>query len=125
MTTSRFRRGQLTWSQCSRNVSEYLWDKKKCLRDRTTLVNATHFAKNHSQYNNLPGREWNAKAQCEIHFRDKDANVVSLVDICLTLQCKTPNNEHNFTGPALEGSFIFIFFANLSNSTSQLNLNFF
>ena len=124
MAPRRLRRGQLTWSEYSRNASQHLWDEKECLRDRTTPVNATHFEKNHSQYNHLPGRIWNAKAQCEIYYHDKNANVVSLADICQTLQCET-STQNNFTGPALEGSFIFIFFANLSNSTSQLNLNFF
>ena len=108
MTTSRFRRGQLTWSQCSRNVSQHLWNKKKCLRDRTTPVSATYFDKNHSQYNHLPGRIWTAKAQCEIYYRDKNANVVSLADICQTLQCET-STQNNFTGPALEGLFTFFF----------------
>nr|XP_012230105.1 PREDICTED: A disintegrin and metalloproteinase with thrombospondin motifs 17-like isoform X2 [Linepithema humile] len=100
--------GQATWSECSRDTVEKLWNElgtehgKNCLRDRTTLKNRN----DHSRYHDLPGREWTAKAQCEIYFGDKDANVVSLHDICKTLQCEAPDeNEYTFTGPALEGTY--------------------
>nr|XP_012216435.1 PREDICTED: A disintegrin and metalloproteinase with thrombospondin motifs 2-like [Linepithema humile] len=93
--------GHMTWSECSRNTAEKLWTTPKCLADHTRSEDAL----DHSSYHDLPGREWTAKAQCEIFFRDKDANVISLLDICKSLQCETPHkNEYYFTGPALEGT---------------------
>ncbi|XP_067213562.1 A disintegrin and metalloproteinase with thrombospondin motifs adt-2-like [Linepithema humile] len=103
MSSRKFRQGQVTWSECSRNIAEKLWKTKKCLRDRTKNLENAY---DHARYKNLPGRQWSAKAQCEIFFRDKDANVVSLLDICQTLQCETPNKKgFYFTGPALEGTY--------------------
>ncbi|XP_067204169.1 A disintegrin and metalloproteinase with thrombospondin motifs adt-2-like [Linepithema humile] len=93
--------GFMGWSWCSRYTAEELWTTPKCLGDRTKSKDAY----DHSRYHDLPGREWTAKAQCEIFFRDKDANVVSLLDICKSLQCETPHkSRHYFTGPALEGT---------------------
>ncbi|XP_067204166.1 A disintegrin and metalloproteinase with thrombospondin motifs adt-2-like isoform X2 [Linepithema humile] len=93
--------GHITWSECSRYTAEELWTTPKCLGDYTKSIDVY----DHSRYHDLPGREWTAKAQCEIYFRDKDANVVSLLDICKSLQCKAPHkNEYYFTGPALEGT---------------------
>ncbi|XP_012221049.1 A disintegrin and metalloproteinase with thrombospondin motifs adt-2-like [Linepithema humile] len=96
--------GQLTWSECSRNIAEGLWKTKKCLRDGSkNLENAYD---HNTQYQNLPGRQWSAKAQCEIFFHDEDANVVSLLDVCKTIQCETLHDNLNFfTGPALEGTY--------------------
>ncbi|XP_012216368.1 A disintegrin and metalloproteinase with thrombospondin motifs adt-2-like isoform X2 [Linepithema humile] len=94
--------GHMTWSECSRNTAEKLWTTPKCLADHTTSKDDL----DHSRYHDLPGREWTAKAQCEIYFRDKDANVVSLLDICKSLQCESPHkNGYYFTGPALEGTY--------------------
>ncbi|XP_067204167.1 A disintegrin and metalloproteinase with thrombospondin motifs adt-2-like isoform X4 [Linepithema humile] len=93
--------GHMTWSECSRYTAEELWTTPKCLGNHTRSKDVY----DHSRYHDLPGREWTAKAQCEIFFRDKDANVVSLLDICKSLQCEMPHkNEYNFTGPALEGT---------------------
>ncbi|XP_067213579.1 A disintegrin and metalloproteinase with thrombospondin motifs adt-2-like isoform X2 [Linepithema humile] len=99
----RYRQGQMTWSECSRHTALELWHTKPCFRDHTkNLIDAY----NHSRYHDLPGREWTAKAQCEIFFRNKDANVVSLLDICKSLECETPDkNGYYFTGPALEGTY--------------------
>lgn len=97
-------RGQVTWSECTRNVTKTLWETKKCLRDHTKQGNLEDvYALDHSRYHDLPGREWTAKAQCELFFRNKDANVVTLHDICQTLECEIPPNEISFTGPALDG----------------------
>ncbi|XP_067204170.1 A disintegrin and metalloproteinase with thrombospondin motifs adt-2-like isoform X2 [Linepithema humile] len=93
--------GYMGWSRCSRFTAEELWITPKCLADHTRSEDAL----DHSSYYDSPGREWTAKAQCEIFFCDKDANVVSLLDICKSLQCETPHkNGHYFTGPALEGT---------------------
>ncbi|XP_067213588.1 A disintegrin and metalloproteinase with thrombospondin motifs adt-2-like isoform X2 [Linepithema humile] len=103
MSFEKSRQGQVTWSECSRNIAEGLWEIKECLRDRTKNLEDAY---DHTRYKNLPGRQWCAKAQCEIHFRDKNANVVSLLDICKTLQCETPHRDgHNFIGSALEGTY--------------------
>nr|XP_012234871.1 PREDICTED: A disintegrin and metalloproteinase with thrombospondin motifs 3-like [Linepithema humile] len=99
----RGHQGQTTWSEHSRDIAEKLWYSEQCLRDYTKNLEDAY---DHSRYYDLPGREWTAKAQCEIYFRDKDANVVSLLDICKTLQCETPRkNEYYYTGPALEGTY--------------------
>ncbi|XP_012220682.1 A disintegrin and metalloproteinase with thrombospondin motifs adt-2-like isoform X1 [Linepithema humile] len=94
---------QITWSLCSRVIATKLWDTKKCLRDRTTPANLKD-AYDHSRYHDLPGREWTAKEQCELYFRDKNANVVSLLNVCKTLQCELFKKGSYFTGPALEGT---------------------
>ncbi|XP_012232663.2 A disintegrin and metalloproteinase with thrombospondin motifs adt-2-like isoform X1 [Linepithema humile] len=97
--------GQRTWSMCSRNTAKLLWKTKECLRDNTRLENLADVALDHSRYHDLPGRKWTAKAQCELFFRDNDANVVTLLDICKTLECETPNKSKSyFTGSALEGT---------------------
>nr|XP_012234872.1 PREDICTED: A disintegrin and metalloproteinase with thrombospondin motifs 18-like [Linepithema humile] len=105
MSPLRNHQGQTTWSKCSRDVAKNFWHKKECLRDNTRPKRLGD-ALDHSRYHDLPGRIWIAKAQCEIYFHDKDANVVSLLDICKTLQCETPHkNGHYITGPALEGTY--------------------
>nr|XP_012229981.1 PREDICTED: A disintegrin and metalloproteinase with thrombospondin motifs 7-like isoform X1 [Linepithema humile] len=108
--SSQYYYDQTTWSKCSRDTVKKLWNElgkkhgKNCLRDRTTPEELERY--DHSRYHNLPGREWTAKAQCEIYFGDKDANVVSLHDICKMLQCETSHkDESTFTGPALEGTY--------------------
>ncbi|XP_012221169.1 A disintegrin and metalloproteinase with thrombospondin motifs adt-2-like isoform X2 [Linepithema humile] len=102
MSSSKLHQGQVTWSKCSHDVAEKLWNTKMCLRDRTRQENLAY---DHSIYHDLPGREWTAKAQCEVYFRDKNANAVSLLDICKTLRCEVPHEKrHKFTGPALEGT---------------------
>ncbi|XP_067212643.1 A disintegrin and metalloproteinase with thrombospondin motifs 7-like isoform X1 [Linepithema humile] len=104
MSPYRYFRGHVTWSKRSRNKIERLWERKPCLRDDTTSENITNaYALDHSRYHELPGREWTAKAQCELYLGDKNANVVTLHDICQTLQCETPRRTY-FAGPALEGS---------------------
>ncbi|XP_012220753.2 A disintegrin and metalloproteinase with thrombospondin motifs adt-1-like isoform X2 [Linepithema humile] len=102
MSFRQLHQGQITWSECSRDIVEKLWIAQKYFGDRTRSIDEY----DHSRYHNLPGRQWTAKAQCEIFFRDKDANVVSLLDICKTLQCETPNKkDFYFTGPALQGTY--------------------
>ncbi|XP_067214583.1 A disintegrin and metalloproteinase with thrombospondin motifs adt-2-like isoform X3 [Linepithema humile] len=113
MSSNQYYQGQVIWSECSRGIAEALWYKKDCLRDQTrpkrlgdTSLSLGDTSLDHSRYHDLPGRKWTAKAQCEIYFRDKDANVVSLLDICKTLECETPHdNLYVFTGPALEGTY--------------------
>ncbi|XP_012221050.2 A disintegrin and metalloproteinase with thrombospondin motifs adt-2-like isoform X1 [Linepithema humile] len=103
MSSIQLHFGQITWSKCSQNLARVLWYLKPCLRSRTINIKDAY---DHSYYHDLPGREWNAKAQCEIYFRDKDANVVTLLDICKTLQCETPHKKGFYvTGPALEGTY--------------------
>lgn len=116
MSASTNYQGQVTWSANSRNETKDLWSRKKCLRDYTPSENVQDALNYNSRYHNLPGRQWTAKAQCEIYFRDKDANVVTLFDICKTLQCVASDGwyfESKFTGPALEGM---PFLIDLSNS---------
>nr|XP_012220743.1 PREDICTED: A disintegrin and metalloproteinase with thrombospondin motifs 2-like isoform X2 [Linepithema humile] len=103
MSSYQFHQGQIAWSECSRDIASRLWHTKPCLRDRTKNLEDVF---DHSRYQNLPGREWTAKAQCEVYFRDKDANVVSLLDICKTLECETPHKKGFYlTGPALDGTY--------------------
>ncbi|XP_067213898.1 A disintegrin and metalloproteinase with thrombospondin motifs adt-2-like [Linepithema humile] len=106
MSSDQYSQGQITWSECSRGIAEKLWYEKDCLRDQTKPKRLGDTSLDHSRYHDLPGRKWTAKAQCEIYFRDKDANVVSLFDICKTLECEMPHdNLYAFTGPALEGTY--------------------
>nr|XP_012217909.1 PREDICTED: A disintegrin and metalloproteinase with thrombospondin motifs 7-like [Linepithema humile] len=107
MSPYRYFWGYVTWSNRSRNQMEKLWERKPCLRDGTTSENIDDAsAFDHSRYHNLPGREWTAKAQCVIYLRDNDANLVTLRDICQTLECEAPyKNKSYFVGPALDGTF--------------------
>nr|XP_012218082.1 PREDICTED: uncharacterized protein LOC105669606 isoform X1 [Linepithema humile] len=107
MSPYRYFRGYVTWSNHSRKQIEKLWERKPCLRYHTTSKNINNaYALDHSRYHDLPGREWTAKAQCELFLGDENANVVTLHDICQTLQCETPhNNQSYFAGPALDGTF--------------------
>ncbi|XP_012230637.1 A disintegrin and metalloproteinase with thrombospondin motifs 7-like [Linepithema humile] len=108
------RRGQITWSNCSRNIIEKKDVDKWCLeqQNRSKYLDDA-YAFYHLHYHDLPGREWTAKAQCELYFRDHDANVVTLHDICDTLECETPDphltshdkTSHIRIGPALEGTY--------------------
>jgi len=100
----------IAWSPGSRNRMERLGARKDCLRDYTGSKNFDVYAFDNSYYHSLPGREWTAKAQCEVYLRDKDANVVTLYDICRNLQCETPQDDtYYFTAPALDGtSFILV-----------------
>nr|XP_012216562.1 PREDICTED: A disintegrin and metalloproteinase with thrombospondin motifs 7-like [Linepithema humile] len=97
---------QIFWSEYSRTNMRWLFSTGywSCLRDHVEPENDAYLFENRS-YHNLPGREWTAKAQCELFLRDKDANVVTLYDICQNLQCETPHkNTYHFTGPALAGT---------------------
>ncbi|XP_067209060.1 A disintegrin and metalloproteinase with thrombospondin motifs adt-2-like isoform X2 [Linepithema humile] len=105
----KYIRNQTTWAKCCRPVAENLWNEKPCLRDRTRSKNYEYENKlDHSRYHDLPGREWTAKVQCELFLLDKNANVVTLLDICRILQCETPTfSRYNnfFAGPALDGTY--------------------
>ncbi|XP_067213566.1 A disintegrin and metalloproteinase with thrombospondin motifs adt-1-like isoform X2 [Linepithema humile] len=104
MSASQLNQGQMTWSECSREVVKNIW-YGSCLRDYTSSENLKNKL-NHLRYHDLPGRQWTAKAQCEIYFRDEDANVVTLLDICKILQCETPHKKGIYlTGPSLEGTY--------------------
>jgi len=86
------------WSSDSYLDIKGLWERKECLRDGSKYLNN----------DDLPGRECTAKAQCEVLLFDKNANVVTLHDICQSLQCEIPNNKTNyFMGPALDGTFFY------------------
>ncbi|XP_067212076.1 A disintegrin and metalloproteinase with thrombospondin motifs adt-2-like isoform X2 [Linepithema humile] len=121
MSRVRPYRGNITWSPKSREKIKIQLKKKSCLRDnmkRKKLVDnddgnnddyddnwATSDILQDSQYYGLPGREWTAKAQCELFLRDKDANVITLHGICQNLQCETPHkNKSYFSGRALNGT---------------------
>jgi len=93
----------IEWSQGSRNKIKGLWERKKCLRDSIRSESVDAYVIDNLRYHNLLGREWTAKAQCEVFLRDKDANVVTLHDICRILQCETPHDTYYFAGPALDG----------------------
>ncbi|XP_067203456.1 A disintegrin and metalloproteinase with thrombospondin motifs 19-like [Linepithema humile] len=104
MTDWQYPRGQVTWSECSRNIAKKLRKRKSCLLNHARR-DILEDALDHSRYHDLPGRQWTAKAQCELFLRDKDANVVTLHDVCQVLQCETPHKiEYFFAGPALDGT---------------------
>ncbi|XP_067208708.1 A disintegrin and metalloproteinase with thrombospondin motifs 2-like [Linepithema humile] len=95
---------QIIWSSKSRYTISRYRSSYTCLLDDVTPENDAYVFENRS-YLNLAGREWTAKAQCELFLRDKDANVVTLNNICQNLQCETPHkNTYYFTGPALAGT---------------------
>nr|XP_012232673.1 PREDICTED: A disintegrin and metalloproteinase with thrombospondin motifs 2-like [Linepithema humile] len=105
----KYFRNQDTWAECCRPMAENLWNEKPCLRGHTRSENQEYENKlDHSRYHDLPGREWTAKAQCELFMLEKDANVVTLLDICRILQCEAPiflGNNFFFAGPALDGTY--------------------
>lgn len=104
MSPSRGMHGETIWSECSRDVAQTLSYKKPCLMDRPTFQTSNRL--DHTRFFDLPGREWNAKKQCEILLRDKDATVATLYGICDSLQCKTPHRSgYYFAGPALDGTY--------------------
>ncbi|XP_067214031.1 A disintegrin and metalloproteinase with thrombospondin motifs adt-2-like isoform X2 [Linepithema humile] len=109
--------GDIIWSPLSRRMIKEKLKDKLCLKDhgRPMLTMINYSDKNHknslyefnnSRYHGLPGRKWTAKAQCELLLRNKDANAVTLHDICQNLLCDVPNKDkHSFSGPALEGTY--------------------
>nr|XP_012230657.1 PREDICTED: A disintegrin and metalloproteinase with thrombospondin motifs 19-like isoform X2 [Linepithema humile] len=110
MSENWIKRGQATWSECSRNQIEEL--DNECLRNQARSINLDDaYAFYHLRYHDLPGREWTAKAQCELYFRDHDANVVTLHDICHTLECEMPSmksddkTSYNRIGAPLDGTY--------------------
>lgn len=36
--------------------------------------------------------EWDAKKQCELYTRDKKANIVTQLHMCMFLECEAPGN---------------------------------
>lgn len=106
MSPSRGIRGETTWSDCSREIAKMLSQMKTCLLDKPPSRNDSDTFLEHSRYHDLPGREWTAKKQCELLLRDKDANIVTLYQVCQSLQCRTPHRSaYYFAGPALDGKF--------------------
>ncbi|XP_015516673.2 A disintegrin and metalloproteinase with thrombospondin motifs adt-2 [Neodiprion pinetum] len=104
MSPSRGTQGETIWSECSRDVARKLIDTKTCLLDEAQ----SNYDKSldHAKYLGLPGRDWNAKKQCEVLLRDNDAIVVTLSQACQSLQCKTPHRSgYYFAGPALDGTY--------------------
>ncbi|KAI4500889.1 hypothetical protein M0802_004100 [Mischocyttarus mexicanus] len=104
MSPSRGVQGETIWSECSREVVRNLHKNKVCLLDKSTLKVNQYL--DHARYFDLPGKVWNAKKQCEVFLRDKDATVVTQEhEICQALQCKTPHRSgYYFAGPALDGT---------------------
>nr|XP_012219522.1 PREDICTED: A disintegrin and metalloproteinase with thrombospondin motifs 19-like [Linepithema humile] len=103
MSDIKFYRGQATWSKCSRKYITEKWETDNCFDYMKSDDIENRSALDH--YFDLPGREWTAKAQCELFLRDMDANVVTLHDTCQVLQCETPHkNNYFFAGPALDGT---------------------
>nr|XP_012224496.1 PREDICTED: A disintegrin and metalloproteinase with thrombospondin motifs 7-like [Linepithema humile] len=97
----------VAWSEKSRNKIKGLWERKECLQNykKSKSLSDAYLFDSFIRYD-LPGREATAKAQCEVYLRDKNANVVTLHDICETLQCEVPHtNAYYFTGPALPGTY--------------------
>ncbi|XP_012224544.2 A disintegrin and metalloproteinase with thrombospondin motifs adt-2-like isoform X1 [Linepithema humile] len=97
----------MAWSEKSRNEIKGLWERKECLQNykKPKSLSDAYLFDSFIRYD-LPGREATAKAQCEVYLRDKNANVVTLHDICETLQCEVPHtNAYYFTGPALPGTY--------------------
>lgn len=104
MSPSRGTQGETTWSECSRDVARKLMDTKPCLLDEAKPNDDKEL--DHLRYHGLPGRTWNAKKQCEVLLRDKDAVVVTLSQACQSLQCKSPHRSgYYFAGPALDGTY--------------------
>nr|XP_012222648.1 PREDICTED: A disintegrin and metalloproteinase with thrombospondin motifs 12-like isoform X1 [Linepithema humile] len=108
---------EIKWSTHSRDKIQSILQRKLCLRDYALIFDddnddsdydvnwSTYDIFDNPRYHDLPGRIWTAKEQCEIFMRDKDANVVTLLDICKTLQCETPNRGKSyFAGRALNGT---------------------
>ncbi|XP_067208711.1 A disintegrin and metalloproteinase with thrombospondin motifs 7-like [Linepithema humile] len=103
MSTYDANKSRVAWSKQSRKAIKRF--PFKCLQDHVRLEDDTYVFESRS-YHNLPGREWTAKAQCELFLRDEEANVVTLNDICQNLQCEIPyKNTYYFTGPALAGTY--------------------
>nr|XP_012214602.1 PREDICTED: A disintegrin and metalloproteinase with thrombospondin motifs 12-like [Linepithema humile] len=122
MSRVRPYRENIIWSSKSRQEIKIQLEKKSCFRDnmkRKKLDDndednnddydynwSTSDIFQDSQYYDLLGREWTAKAQCELFLRDKDANVVTYHDTCQNLQCETPQkNKFYFAGRALNGTY--------------------
>ncbi|XP_012230166.2 A disintegrin and metalloproteinase with thrombospondin motifs adt-2-like isoform X1 [Linepithema humile] len=121
MSRARPYPSSVTWSPDNRERIKTLLETKSCLRDNTRRKklddddddNNDDYDDNWStsdifqdpQYYGLPGREWTAKAQCELFLRDKDANVVTYHDTCQNLHCETPHkNKSYFAKRALNGT---------------------
>ncbi|XP_043278023.1 A disintegrin and metalloproteinase with thrombospondin motifs adt-1-like [Venturia canescens] len=105
MSPSRGTQGETIWSSCSREVALGLYDAKPCLSDNEGIAGDRGRIEHVARYGNFPGRKWNAKKQCELLLRDKDAVVVSLENACQALRCKSPHRTGYFyAGPALEGT---------------------
>ncbi|KAI4481421.1 hypothetical protein M0804_009541 [Polistes exclamans] len=104
MSPSRGVQGETIWSECSREIVRNLHRNKACLLDKSTLKEDQSL--DHARFLDLPGRKWNAKKQCEVFLRDKDASVATQEhDICQALQCKTLHRSgYYFAGPALDGT---------------------
>ncbi|XP_047368387.1 A disintegrin and metalloproteinase with thrombospondin motifs 2-like isoform X2 [Vespa velutina] len=103
MSPSRGVQGETIWSECSREVVRALSRNKPCLLDKPTLDEDKSL--DHRRFLDLPGKEWNAKKQCEILLLDKDATVATLHQVCQALQCKSPHRSgYYFAGPALDGT---------------------
>nr|XP_012235889.1 PREDICTED: A disintegrin and metalloproteinase with thrombospondin motifs 4-like [Linepithema humile] len=96
--------GFATSLTAAHEIGHLTLETKPCLRDHTRRE-IFKDGLDHSRYHDLPGRDWTAKAQCQLFLRDKDANVVTLHDICQVLQCETPHeNGYFFAGAALDGT---------------------
>lgn len=105
MSPSRGTQGETIWSPCSRQIAIDLSTKKPCLLDKTIEDKDDDKELDHTYYLTLPGREWTAKRQCELLLRDKDASVVSLVNACQALQCRSSHQSGwYYSGPALDGT---------------------
>ncbi|XP_015597845.1 A disintegrin and metalloproteinase with thrombospondin motifs adt-1 [Cephus cinctus] len=103
MSPSRGTQGETIWSQCSRDVARKLSQTKPCLLDQPPVNSEKSL--DHGKFIDLPGRQWDAKKQCEFLLRDKDAVVVTLSDACQALQCKSPHRSgYYYAGPALDGT---------------------
>ncbi|XP_075215105.1 A disintegrin and metalloproteinase with thrombospondin motifs adt-1-like [Lycorma delicatula] len=100
--------GETHWSSCSAEIMKKLWSNP-CLKDSPE----GKIIERQKQGGDTPGVMWNAKKQCEILLRDKDANPIKKLnsrsdnnnDMCQNLECETPHRTGRYyAGPALDGT---------------------
>jgi len=103
MSASRGTKGEVKWSQCSRNVVQSL--NMDCLRDD----NGAPPEWDDDSYNNMPGLKLSSDQQCAFLLKDSEAKMDhdehNMYKICERMYCKSPTKTGYFAaGPALEGT---------------------
>jgi len=110
MSPSRGTKGEVVWSQCSKDhMTKLVAEDIDCLTNKpSSMETVNELNVTHNLYQHYPGGVWDKNQQCQALMFDKDAfcnHHGEDPSICYSMKCRSPNRRGYYrSGPALEGT---------------------